>query len=259
GIGPIGALRWPPHGIEFALRAVQSVAGRQLTQHLLGHLACSLSQLLKRARFLLGGAVEVAIAQRTLGALHGVAGAVELTRGLQSELTHPPLQPAKHLVQLPLPIAERARLIAFALAVALLLTLTLLSALPWPALALLALTALAPLTLTALLAKRVVEQLLLPTKQTAEFVHHLAEAVALALVGHGAGLQPIQQIAQLAQHLLGHVAVAGTGHVLEVAQHLLDVLRRHELAVTVHALHGRLVLRIPRQLLQELGQGLAEL
>ena len=81
----------------------------------------------------------------------------------------------------------------------------------------------------------------------------------LALVGHAAGLQPVEQIAQLAQHLLGHVAVAGARHVLEIAQHLLEVLLAEHLAVAVEPLHGRLVLRLLGELLQELRQRLPQL
>src|SRR5262249_34545767 len=250
GIRPVGALRRTPHRIKLALRVVEAVTGWQLAQHLLGHLPCALPQLLKRPRLLLARAVEITLAQRPLGALHGFAGTVQLTRGLQAELTQPSLQPAKHLAQLSLPIAERIHLIAVAVA---LLALTLL---PAPALALLALPTLA---LAALLAEGVVKQLLLTAKQVAKFVHHLAETLALALVGHAARLQPIQQVAQLAQHLLGHVAVAGARHVLEVAEQLLDVLRRHELAVAIQTLRGGLVLRLLGELLQELCQRLPQL
>ena len=137
---------------------------------------------------------------------------------------------------------------------------------PWPLLAALTLlaalallTALALLPWLALLAEGVVEQLLLAADDVAELVHHLAEALALALVGHAARLQPVEQVAQLAQHLLGHVAVARARHVLEVAQHLLEILRRHELVVAVHALHRRLVLGLLGELLEELRQRLPQL
>ena len=123
----------------------------------------------------------------------------------------------------------------------------------------LALTTLAALALTALLAERVVKQLLLMAEQVAELVHHLAETLALALVGHAAGLQAVSRVAQLAQHLLRHVPVARARHVLQVAQHLLDVLRRHELAAAIHALHRRLVLRLLGELLHELRQRLTQL
>ena len=152
----------------------------------------------------------------------------------------------------PSPWPRPAGLDPAALALLALTALTLL-----PALALL--TALAALALAALLSEGVVEQLLLSAEQVAELVHHLAEALALALVGHAAGLQPVEQVAQLAQHLLGHVAVARARHVLQVLEHLLDVLRRHELAVAVHALHRRLVLRLLGELLQELRQRLPQL
>ena len=109
------------------------------------------------------------------------------------------------------------------------------------------------------MAEGVVEQLLLAADDVAELVHHLAEALVLALVGHAAGLQPVEQIAQLAQHLLGHVAVAGARHVLEIAQHLLEILLVQELVVAVVALHRRLVLRLLGQLLQELRQRLPQL
>ena len=125
---------------------------------------------------------------------------------------------------LPLPVAQRALLVAIALA--LLALLTLLAALTsLPLLALLTLlAALASLSRAgpcslwlALLAEGVVEQLLLAADDVAELVHHLAEALVLALIGHAAGLQPVEQVAQLAQHLLGHVAIAGARHVLEIA------------------------------------------
>ena len=239
-IGAVGALRRPAHRIELAAAVVEPVARRHLAQHLLGHLARALPQLLERARLFLRRAVEIALAQRALGALHGFAGAAELARRLQAELAQAPLQPAEHVAQLPLAVAERALLVAVAL-----------PSPCWPCPA-------GPagradpaaragpcprwplLALAALLSEGVVEQLLLPADEVAELVHHLAEALALALVGHAAGLQPVEQVAQLAQHLLGHVAVARARHVLQVAQHLLDVLRRHELAVAVHALHRRL-------------------
>ena len=57
------------------------------------------------------------------------------------------------------------------------------------ALALLSLLALLPL---ALLAEGIVKQLLLARDDVAELVHHLAEALALALIGHATRLQAIQ-------------------------------------------------------------------
>ena len=62
----------------------------------------------------------------------------------------------------------------------LLAALTLLTALPLPALAALALAALLP--------KGIVEQALLAVQQVAELVHHLPEALVLALISHAAGL-----------------------------------------------------------------------
>ncbi len=190
---------------------------------------------------------------------------------LQPELAHAALQPAQHVAQLALAVAERTRLVAvralaiLPLTLALTLaTLPLLALLPLltllPALTLLAaLSTLALLPLLALLAEGVVEQLLLTADDVAELVHHLAHALVLALVGHAARLQPVEQVAQLAQHLLGHVAVAGARHVLEVAQHLLEILRGHELVVAVQPLHRRRVLRLLGELLEELRQRLTQL
>src|SRR5581483_1586341 len=241
GVGPLGALRRTPHRIALAARVVEAEARGHATEHLLGHLAGALAQLLERARLLLRGAFEVALAQRPLGPLHRFACALELPRRVEAELAQAPLQAAQHVAQLALAVAQGAELVTLAVARLLALALTLLTLLPLAALTLLApLSALAALALAPLLAERVVQQLLLLTQQVAELVHHLAEALVLALVGHAARLQPVEQVAQLAQHLLGHVAVAGPRHVLQVAEHLLDVLRRHELAVAVHALHRRL-------------------
>ena len=53
----------------------------------------------------LGGAIEVAPAQRPFGTLHRLAGAAELARRLQAELAQASLQPAEHLAQLALPVA----------------------------------------------------------------------------------------------------------------------------------------------------------
>src|SRR6185503_480500 len=163
-----------------------------------------------------------------------------------------------------LAVAERAHLVGLVVALARLLTLlALLSALaPLPLLALLTLLAalaslsLLALLLASLLAEGVVEQLLLAADDVAELVHHLAEALVLALIRHAAGLQPVEQVAQLAQHLLGHVPVAGARHVLEIAQHLLEVPLVEELVVAVEPLHRRLVLRLLGELLQELRQRL---
>ena len=111
-------------------------------------------------------------------------------------------------------------------------TLSLLALLPLlTLLAALALLALSRWPVLALLAEGVVEQLLLTADDVAELVHHLAMRWLLALVGHAARLQPVEQVAQLAQHLLGHVAVARARHVLEVAHHLLEILRAHHLVL----------------------------
>src|SRR5262249_30656997 len=161
---------------------VEPVAGRQLAQHLLRELTRTLAQLLQRPVLMLGSAVEIAVAQRALGALHRLFRAVELSGRLHAKLAHAALQPAEPLAQLSLAIAERAALVAFALTLFALLA------------------ALALAILFALLAKGVVKQALLLADDVAELVHHLAEALALALIGHAAGLQAIQQVAQLAQH-----------------------------------------------------------
>ena len=128
-------------------------------------------------------------------------------------------------------------------------------------LALLALlAALALLTLlTALLAEGVVEQLLLARDDVAELVHHLAHALALALIGHAARLQTVEQVAQLAQHLLGHVAVARARHVLEVLQHLVEILRRHHLVAAGALRLLLLTFGLLAQLLEELRQRLPQL
>src|SRR5581483_6673698 len=262
GIGTLRALRRPPHGIQLATRVAETVARRHPAQHLLRHLPRTLPQLLERTRLLLGGTVEIALAQCALRALHGLARTTELARRIETEVVEAPLQAAQHVAQLALPIPQRTQLlitrtIALALALPLaLLTLTL-ALLALPPLA--ALPLLTTVALAALLVERIVEQLLLAAEQVAELVHHLAEELTLALVGHAAGLQPVEQIAKLAHHLLGHVAVARARHVLQVAQHLLQKLGRHELAVAVEALHRRLVLRLSRQLLEKLGERLPQL
>ena len=144
-------------------------------------------------------------------------------------------------------------------ALALLAALTLLATLTL--LALLALLTALPLLalLTTLLAERVVEQLLLARDDVAELVHHLAHALVLALVGHAARLQTIQQVAQLAQHLLGHVAVARARHVLEILQHLIEILRRHHLVAAGALRLLLLALGLLAQLVEELRQCLPQL
>jgi hypothetical protein len=72
--------------------------------HLLA-ISSALPQLLERTRLLLARTVEVALAQRPLGALHGLAGTTELARRVETELAQTPLQPAEHIAQLPLPVA----------------------------------------------------------------------------------------------------------------------------------------------------------
>src|SRR5262245_37492914 len=269
-VGSIRALRRSAERVKFAAIVVQAEARRHLVQHLLGHLPRPLAQLLERPALLLGAAVEITIAQGALGPFHGLAGAAELFRRIEPELAQTTLQPAQHVAQLTLAVAETGELVAFALLPPTLALLALLAALAalalLPLLALLALLAplsalalLALLALLTLLAEGVVEQLLLATDDVAELIHHLAELTALALVSHAPGLQAVKQVAQLRQHLLGHVAIARTRHVFQVAQQLIQILGRHELTVAVEALHRRLVLRLLLQLLEELRQRLSQL
>src|SRR5581483_4192644 len=161
GIGTLRALRRPPHGIQLATRVAETVARRHPAQHLLRHLPRTLPQLLERTRLLLGGTVEIALAQCALRALHGLARTTELARRIETEVVEAPLQAAQHVAQLALPIPQRTQLlitrtIALALALPLaLLTLTL-ALLALPPLA--ALPLLTTVALAALLVERIVEQ-----------------------------------------------------------------------------------------------------
>src|SRR5262249_10966519 len=145
GIGPVGTLRRPPHGVQLAAIAGHAVAGRHLPEHLLGHVAGALTQLLQSAGLLVRAPAEVAVAQRALGAIPGPFPAAPLSRRLQPDLLELPLQAAQPLAQLALAVAEAALPFLDALAL----------------LARLALRAALAVSLALLLAKGIVEQLLL--------------------------------------------------------------------------------------------------
>lgn len=83
-IRAFGAL-WPPHGIERDIGIATELAGHPL-QHLLRHLLGTLTELLERALLGAGRAIEIALAERLLGFLHGALGAAELRGWLHTEL-----------------------------------------------------------------------------------------------------------------------------------------------------------------------------
>ena len=154
-----------------------------------------------------------------------------------------------------------------ALALAELLTLALSLTLALALLTLLsALALLALLSLLAAGAVGVIHQTLLLADQVAELIEHLhhllAAAVLLLLLvaaGHAAGLQAVEHVAELGEHLLRHLAGALGGHLLELLEHLVEVLGPHELAGVRRHLLGRHALGLLLELLQELVEGLAEL
>ncbi len=57
----------------------------------------------------------------------------------------------------------------------------------------------------------------------------------------------------------GHLAVARACHVLEIAQHALEVLLRQHLLVGIDALHRLLAVGLPVELIEELRQRLPQL
>src|SRR5690606_26999087 len=118
------------------------------------------------------------------------------------------------------------------------------------------------LALALLLAEGVVIELLLPADDVPHLVHHLNHLLPLLalLAHHAAGLQGLHQLAELVEHLLRHLAGALAGHVFQLIEHSLEILRPHHL-VGIEALgHLHLLaLGLLRKLLQELCHGLPQL
>lgn len=229
GIAEIGAFRplRPAHWIERRIRARTHAEFTALPHHLLGHGLGPLAKLFKRVLLGFRGPLEIALFERALGLLHRPLGAIELLRRGHPELLHFSTHLSHAIAQFTLTLAQPSRVLArilawlavlaitLSLTVATLPTLATLPALAWLLpwlLSLLAwllswLLALLPLLtiLAVLLAKRVVEKLLLFADDVPELVHHLHHLLALLTLlplGHPPILQLLEQVAELAEHLL---------------------------------------------------------
>lgn len=101
-IGAVGgALRRAPERIELTWIPVRTAAFAPglltLLHHLLGHVARALAKLIEGALLCLHCPLDVAVAQRPLGFVHGAAGIVELLRRLHAHATHAALQAVQPL------------------------------------------------------------------------------------------------------------------------------------------------------------------
>jgi hypothetical protein len=101
---------------------------------------------------------------------------------------------------------------------------------------------------------------LLLAHQLAKLVHLLAHRAALLLLALlPACLEIVHHALQFLQHLLSLIAGAGARQILDLVEHVVEIaLAQHVLGHRL--LHfGRIVLILPRQLLQELLHGFAQL
>ena len=118
------------------------------------------------------------------------------------------------------------------------------------------------LALLALGLERVVEQLLLLRDDVVQVLHHAARALLLGVLGDVPGLHALENVLELRQHALSHLLGAGLGELLDVAQHLVEVLLGEELIAVLLLLllrHVALVLRLLGERLHVARQGIAQI